>query len=73
MTENGDPYENALAERINRTLNEQFSLDRTFFSYDQTKQLAKQAIENYNTTRPHASCNYLTPDQALQYRKFRQD
>jgi len=30
MTENGDPYENALAERINRTLNDGFSLDRTF-------------------------------------------
>jgi putative transposase len=64
MTENGDPYENALAERMNRTLKEEFSLGRTFFSYEQAKQLAREAIEYYNQTRPHASCNYLTPDQA---------
>ena len=67
MTENGDPYENALAERMNRTLKEEFSLDRTFFSYDQAKQLAKEAIEYYNQTRPHASCNYLTPNQAHEH------
>jgi putative transposase len=64
MTENGDPYENALAERMNRTLKEEFSLGRTFFSYEQAKQLAREAIEYYNQTRPHASCNYLTPSQA---------
>jgi len=44
MTENSDPYENALAERMNRTLKEEFSLDRTFFSYEQAKQLAAEAI-----------------------------
>lgn len=64
MTENGDPYENALAERMNRTLKEEFTLGRTFFSYEQAKQLASEAIRYYNQSRPHASCNYLTPDQA---------
>ena len=28
MTENGDPYENALAERMNRTMKEEFGLGR---------------------------------------------
>jgi hypothetical protein len=64
MTENGDPYENALAERMNRTLKEEFSLNGTFFSYEQAKQLAAEAILYYNQKRPHASCNYLTPNQA---------
>lgn len=64
MTENGDPYENALAERMNRTLKEEFTLGRTFCSYEQAKQLASEAIGYYNQSRPHASCNYLTPDQA---------
>jgi putative transposase len=64
MTENSDPYENALAERMNKTLKEEFSLNRTFLSYDQAKQLAKEAITYYNQTRPHASCNYMTPNQA---------
>jgi len=44
-------------------------MGRTFFSYEQAKQLAREAIEYYNQTRPHATrlpngCNYLTPDQA---------
>jgi transposase InsO family protein len=64
MTENGDPYENALAERMNRTLKEEFTLGRTFFSYEQAKQLASEAIQYYNHSRPHASCNYLTPEKA---------
>jgi len=47
-------------------------LDRTFFSYDQAKQLAKEAIEYYNQIRPHATgppggCNYLTPNQAHEH------
>ncbi|WP_409018760.1 integrase core domain-containing protein [Dyadobacter sp. CY347] len=55
-----------LAERMIRTLDEEFSLDRTFFSYEQAKQLAAEAIAYYNPKRPHDNCNYLTPNQALE-------
>lgn len=64
MTEQADPYENALAERMNRTLKEEFALDRTFLSGAQARQLVKEAIQYYNQVRPHASCGYMTPTQA---------
>ncbi|MFD1140858.1 transposase [Larkinella insperata] len=64
MTEQADPYENALAERMNRTLKEEFALDRTFLSAAQARQLVKEAIAYYNQVRPHASCGYKTPEQA---------
>jgi transposase InsO family protein len=64
MTEKGDPYENAIAERINGILKEEFALDRDFDNFEQAKITAEKAINTYNQIRPHASCNYLTPDQA---------
>ncbi len=63
MTENGDPYENALAERVNGILKSEFDLDKTFSSFDSAKTAVGIAINTYNTLRPHASCNYQTPEQ----------
>jgi transposase InsO family protein len=62
MTENGDPYENALAERMNRTLKEEFGLGRRLPSKQQAFRLAQEAIELYNQKRPHLSLNMKTPD-----------
>ncbi len=64
MTEKGDPYENALAERVNGILKEEFELDCVFDSYEQALVAVNNAVIIYNTQRPHASCNYQTPDQA---------
>lgn len=64
MTEQGDPYENALAERMNRTIKEEMLLNRGFADYSAAKTEVERAIVNYNTLRPHGSCNYYTPDQA---------
>ena len=64
MTEQGDPYENAIAERVNGILKEEFSLNRTFTSFAEAQQAVAQAVEKYNHIRPHASCDYLTPVQA---------
>jgi len=66
MTENGDPYENAIAERINGILKQEFGLDRKFGSFNEAKDAVDRAIQIYNQVRPHASCNYQTPDQAHQ-------
>jgi len=66
MTEQSDPYENALAERMNRTIKEEFCLDCTL----KTKSLAiaavKQAIDLYNNIRPHLSLSLKTPNQQHQ-------
>ena len=64
MTQNGDPYENALAERMNGIIKTEFNLHNTQAGFDKTTSQIKQSIKMYNEKRPHASCNYLTPEQA---------
>jgi putative transposase len=64
MTENGDPYENAIAERINGILKTEFDLDRTFGNSGEANKAVEEAIRTYNNQRPHASCDYLTPEEA---------
>lgn len=63
MTENGDPYENALAERMNRTIKEEFGMDRRIKSKSQVKKLVEESIFLYNNKRPHLALNMKTPDQ----------
>lgn len=63
MTENGDPYENALAERMNRTIKEEFGMDRKMKSKEQVKKLVEESIFLYNNKRPHLALNMKTPDQ----------
>ena len=65
MTSQGDPGENVLAERINRTIKEEFNC-RAFLSFDLAKAAITKSILAYNQLRPHASCDYLTPNQAHQ-------
>lgn len=64
MTENGDPYENAIAERINGILKGEFDLYQTQTGIRETTAKIKEDIQVYNSLRPHASCDYLTPEQA---------
>jgi len=64
MTENGDPYENAIAERVNGILKTEFNMDVTYKSHYQAGKIIKESIRVYNEMRPHASCDYLTPSEA---------
>ena len=64
MTENGDPYENAIAERVNGILKGEFDLYGTQTGLRETKGKIRENIKTYNQIRPHASCDYLTPEQA---------
>lgn len=63
MTENGDPYENALAERMNRTIKEEFGIDRKMKNIEQVKKLVDESIFLYNCKRPHLALKMRTPDQ----------
>ncbi|WP_229379998.1 transposase [Fibrella forsythiae] len=60
MTEQGDPYENALAEGVNRTIKGDMLQNRGFISYAAAEEGVQRAIENYNQLRPHRSCAYFT-------------
>jgi putative transposase len=64
MTENGDPYENALAERVNGILKGEFNLYESRLSFPDTYERVKESIKAYNEKRPHLSLGMLTPDEA---------
>lgn len=64
MTQNGDPYENAVAERINGILKYEFLLIDGFKDHLQALQVINESIKIYNQERPHMSCELLTPDKA---------
>jgi transposase InsO family protein len=66
MTQSGDPLENAVAERINRTIKEEFTDDREmhFCSIELAKISIKNFVNFYNEKRPHRSVNWHTPNEA---------
>jgi len=66
MTEKGDPYENAIAERINGILKTDFNLSRVFNNREEALLAVNNSVHAYNNLRPHMSCNYLTPIEAHQ-------
>jgi putative transposase len=66
MTENSDPYENALAERMNRTIKEEFCMNQNLKSINQVCEAVSEAVWLYNTYRPHLALNYDTPDNVYQ-------
>jgi len=61
MTEIMHCYENALAERINGILKQEFEMDRTFRTKAQAKKAFEQAVWLYNHRRPHQMLNYQFP------------
>lgn len=63
MTQNGDPKENAIAERVNGILKREYLLP-AYPSPEQAGQAVGQAVEHYNGKRLHRSLDMLTPDQA---------
>ena len=66
---NSDPYENAVAERINGILKQEFAIDKFNKELPVMKLLVKDAIEIYNQKRPHYSNYMRTPNQMHQQNK----
>ena len=64
MTEKGDPYENAIAERVNGILKMELLLDSTFVTFSDAYEAVAWAVGKYNLIRPHSSCDYMTPELA---------
>ena len=63
MTQNGDPRENAIAERVNGILKDEL-LEKAYVNYNQAVREISIAISTYNHQRPHGSIDYLTPNEA---------
>lgn len=60
-TQNSDPYENAIAERINGILKYEFGLRKTLPSVDIARKIVRQAVDIYNNERLHWSLDLKTP------------
>ncbi len=65
MTENGDPYENAVAERVNGILKDEWIDREQYDDFMQAKDRMDEIIHTYNTFRPHLSYSMLTPSKSL--------
>jgi len=66
MTEENHCYENAMAERVNGILKDEFYLDQTFASVQEAKRATKNAVKLYNSKRLHLSLDYKTPNNVHQ-------
>lgn len=62
MTDGYDCYQNALAERVNGILKNEFLIYKCNNGKELQK-LVKESINTYNTMRPHTSLDLLTPEQ----------
>jgi transposase InsO family protein len=61
MTEENHCYENAIAERVNGILKDEFFLNETLSSFTVAKELTRESINTYNHERLHMSLNYKIP------------
>ncbi|NCQ12381.1 MAG: IS3 family transposase [Bacteroidetes bacterium] len=63
MTENGDPLENAIAERVNGIIKEEYLQDYTVNTITEAKKVLSFVVKLYNEERPHMSIGNLSPNQ----------
>ena len=77
-TQKSDPYENAIAERINGILKYEFGLNRIIPNLEVANKMVKQAVEIYNNERIHYSLNMHTPvfahiNQTHKYKSYKKN
>jgi putative transposase len=71
MTQDGSPYDNAIAERVNGILKDEYELDEEFTDMVQLEVQVNQSIDSYNNRRPHESNHLLTPHEMHQQDKLK--
>ena len=69
MTTSYDPYSNAVAERVNGIIKNEFELEKYKVDLVTLKKIVAENVEIYNTERPHFSCSMLTQSQPQQQNK----
>jgi len=62
MTDGYDCYQNALAERVNGILKNEYLISKPD-DIEQAKIIVDESIRSYNQRRPHLSLEYKTPDE----------
>lgn len=66
MTESNHCAENALAERMNGILKQEYGLGAEFATKADARRAVQQGIRLYNTKRPHSALDYRLPEQVHQ-------
>lgn len=66
MTDANHCYQNAVAERVNGILKDEFDLDAVFTSHHQAQDAVAHAIHRYNTIRHHGSLGLQTPAEVFE-------
>lgn len=66
MTENGDPLENAIAERVNGIIKDEYLETYNVENIKEAKELLKAVVDLYNSERPHMSIGNFTPNHIHQ-------
>ena len=77
-TQNSSPYENAVAERVNGILKQEFGLGKTIPNLKTAQKMVKLAVEIYNNQRRHYSLNLKTPqfahlNQTHKYKSYKKN
>ncbi|MBT2561343.1 IS3 family transposase [Pedobacter sp. ISL-68] len=62
MTENGDPLENAIAERLNGIMKDEYLHNYKVRTFKEAAVVLKRAVTLYNNERPHMSISNFTPN-----------
>jgi transposase InsO family protein len=78
MTEQYDPYENAIAERINRTLKYEYGLKNCIKNTEIAQKITQQAVHIYNNLRTHFSLDLRKPAEVhlnpnIKYKSYRKN
>jgi putative transposase len=78
MTEQYDPYENAVAERINRTLKYEYGLKKCIKNTELAQKITDEAIYIYNNLRTHFSLDLRKPFEVhnnpnIKYKSYRKN
>lgn len=63
MTENGDPLENAIAERVNGIIKEEYLIHYKVNNIKEAKKVLAFVVDLYNNDRPHMSIGNIYPNQ----------
>ncbi len=71
MTESYDPYANAVAERVNGIIKQEFLGENPDCDIEIMKSIIKQTVKIYNSKRPHLSCYMRTPEKTHQQKSMK--
>jgi transposase InsO family protein len=64
MSDKGEPLQNPVAERVNGIIKHEYLFFKNLDNKLTSLQFLHEAVQTYNSVRPHLSCNMLTPEKA---------